>query len=65
MPSQSEEIINQGASTSGIQAQTKQDKKKNVPWIEKYRPQTFDEIMGKHLSYNIIFAVLTRFSSIY
>lgn len=35
--------VNQGASTS---SGVIEDKKKNQPWIEKYRPQTFEEIMG-------------------
>lgn len=40
-----DENVNQGASTSSAVAV--EDKKKNQPWIEKYRPQRFEEIMGK------------------
>lgn len=46
MPSQTEEVINEGASTSSAAQATKQEKKKNIPWIEKYRPHVFDDIMG-------------------
>ncbi|KAG5673978.1 hypothetical protein PVAND_003974 [Polypedilum vanderplanki] len=46
MPSEKETIYNEGASTSTAMGSPKQDKKKNVPWIEKYRPQIFEEIMG-------------------
>jgi hypothetical protein len=46
MPSQSEEIINEGASTSTPTQQTKGEKKRNIPWIEKYRPKVFEDIMG-------------------
>lgn len=41
--------INNGASTSTDATGQKEDKKKNQPWIEKYRPRKFEEIMGKHL----------------
>ena len=41
------EGVNEGASTSSAAAVAKQDKKKNAPWIEKFRPQVFEEIMGK------------------
>lgn len=46
--------VNNGASTSSTAEQTanKVDKKKNLPWIEKYRPQKFDEIMGKIFEMN-------------
>lgn len=47
MPLLTEEIINEGASTSNAVQQAKQDRKKSVPWIEKYRPQIFEDIMGK------------------
>lgn len=43
----SEENFNEGASTSSAAQQMKQEKKKSVPWIEKYRPQVFEDIMGK------------------
>lgn len=36
-----------GPSTSSAISAAKQDKKKNIPWIEKFRPQVFEEIMGK------------------
>jgi hypothetical protein len=41
--------VNAGASTSSALEPTgmKSDKKKNLPWIEKYRPQKFDDIMGE------------------
>jgi len=42
-----EPMCNEGASTSSAALTIKQDKKKNMPWIEKYRPQVFEEIMGK------------------
>lgn len=45
-----EENFNEGASTSAALT-SKQEKKKNQPWIEKFRPQKFEEIMGK--KYNI------------
>ena len=38
---------NEGASSSTSALVHKEDKKKNQPWIEKYRPQKFEEIMGK------------------
>lgn len=49
MPSQKEQVINQGASTSAQLQKIEKDKekKKSSPWIEKYRPQVFEEIMGK------------------
>lgn len=48
MPSQTEDIFNEGASTSkGGILKKPQEKKKNVPWIEKFRPTKFEEIMGK------------------
>lgn len=43
-----DESVNRGASTST--AAVIEDKKKNQPWIEKYRPQKFEEIMGKKSS---------------
>lgn len=46
MPATSTENYNEGASTSSSAQQAKQDRKKNVPWIEKYRPQVFEDIMG-------------------
>jgi hypothetical protein len=42
-----EAVVNSGASTSTTAETTKEDKKKNAPWIEKYRPHKFEEIMGK------------------
>lgn len=42
--------VNAGASTSAacsINAGKSDSKKRNLPWIEKYRPQKFDEIMGE------------------
>jgi len=43
-----EEVFNEGASTSsGTAINKQQEKKKSIPWIEKYRPQVFEEIMGK------------------
>lgn len=47
MPLLSEQNVNEGASTSSAVQQMKQDRKKSVPWIEKYRPQVFEDIMGK------------------
>jgi hypothetical protein len=47
MPAESEEVYNKGASTSASAESLKEEKKKNAPWIEKYRPQVFEEIMGK------------------
>lgn len=41
------EVYNEGASSSSALLTQKQDKKKNQPWIEKFRPQKFEEIMGK------------------
>lgn len=53
MPAESEDmetVVNEGASTSTSAALTlKEDKKKNSPWIEKYRPKVFEEIMGEFL----------------
>jgi replication factor C subunit 2/4 len=50
MPVEMEEVINEGASTSSGTALTKQqEKKKSLPWIEKYRPQVFEDIMGKFI----------------
>lgn len=46
---ESEAVVNEGASTSSTAATLKEDKKKNAPWIEKYRPKVFEEIMGKKL----------------
>ena len=46
MPAVSTESYNEGASTSSSVQQAKQDRKRSVPWIEKYRPQVFDDIMG-------------------
>uniref|UniRef100_U5EV45 Replication factor C subunit 2 n=1 Tax=Corethrella appendiculata TaxID=1370023 RepID=U5EV45_9DIPT len=37
--------VNEGASTSEIR-ETATNKKKSLPWIEKYRPQKFSEIVG-------------------
>lgn len=48
MPTEMEdsgEKYNEGASSSS--AFQKQDKKNSQPWIEKYRPQKFEEIMGR------------------
>lgn len=45
-----QENINDGASTSGA-LNSKQEKKKNQPWIEKFRPQKFEEIMGRNFQY--------------
>lgn len=42
-----DENVNQGASTSSAVVSIVEDKKKNQPWIEKYRPQRFEEIMGR------------------
>lgn len=42
----SEENYNEGASTSKSAQQVIQEKKKNVPWVEKYRPTKFEDIMG-------------------
>lgn len=47
MPMLNEENFNEGASTSSTAQQMKQDKKRSVPWIEKYRPQVFEDIMGE------------------
>lgn len=51
MPAETEEIqdvYNEGASTSIVSAAQKQEeKKKNQPWIEKFRPHKFEEIMGE------------------
>lgn len=47
MPTLSEENVNEGASTSTSAQVAKQDRKKTVPWIEKYRPQVFEDIMGR------------------
>lgn len=41
--------INEGASTSTTALAQKQDKRKNMPWIEKYRPKVFEEIMGEKM----------------
>lgn len=42
------EVVNDGASTSTASAAAqKEEKKRNQPWIEKYRPQKFEEIMGE------------------
>lgn len=50
-----DEIVNEGASTSAEAAALAQklEKKKNQPWIEKYRPQKFEEIMGENLDGNV------------
>lgn len=45
---ESNENYNEGASSSSA-LNKKEDKKKNQPWIEKFRPQKFEEIMGKKL----------------
>lgn len=53
MPAEIEEmetVVNEGASTSSAALKLKEDKKKNSPWIEKYRPKIFEEIMGKFCS---------------
>lgn len=42
-----QEVCNEGASTSSNALAQKEEKKKNQPWIEKFRPQKFEEIMGK------------------
>lgn len=42
-----ESSINQGASTSSAGQQKKEERKRSVPWIEKYRPQVFEDIMGE------------------
>lgn len=45
-----EDVVNEGASTSLASASSaalKADKKRNQPWIEKFRPQKFEEIMGE------------------
>lgn len=44
-----QEAVNDGATTSSAALAQKQEKKKNLPWIEKYRPQIFEEIMGKKI----------------
>jgi hypothetical protein len=48
--------VNSGASTSAASEAlgNKTDKKKNLPWIEKYRPQKFDEIMGMFEGYSTL-----------
>lgn len=57
MPAEIEEmetVVNEEASTSSVTSATlklKEDKKKNSPWIEKYRPKIFEEIMGKLKTY--------------
>ena len=33
-------------SAEGSSSSSKSRKEKNVPWIEKYRPKTFGEIVG-------------------
>jgi hypothetical protein len=53
MPSQNDEVYNEGASTSTSAETLKQDKKKSAPWIEKYRPQVFEEIMGEKNSFSL------------
>lgn len=53
--------VNAGASTSAACATNaaKSDaRKKNLPWIEKYRPQKFEEIMGKSNSDIVDFCLL-------
>jgi hypothetical protein len=51
----SEAVVNSGASTSTTATTSKEDRKKNAPWIEKYRPQVFEEIMGKNCkTFNIL-----------
>lgn len=59
MPVESEEIFNEGASTSSAAQVAKDEKKKNVPWIEKYRPQKFEEIMGEKCFFILIITYLT------
>lgn len=49
MPAVNSESFNEGASTSSSVQQAKQDRKRSVPWIEKYRPQVFEDIMGLFL----------------
>lgn len=39
--------VNEGASTSSAGQLMKQDRKRSVPYLEKYRPQVFEDIMGK------------------
>lgn len=47
------EVVNDGASTSTSAAVAqKAEKKKNQPWIEKYRPQKFEEIMGENENFD-------------
>ncbi|XP_053685270.1 replication factor C subunit 2 [Sabethes cyaneus] len=41
-----ESQVNEGASSSSTSKDNTQNKKKNLPWIEKYRPQRFEEIVG-------------------
>lgn len=53
MPLLTEDNVNEGASTSSSAQQMKQDRKKSVPWIEKYRPQVFEDIMGKKKKSNV------------
>lgn len=50
MTAETESNVNSGASTSAgaaTNAGKAEAKKKSLPWIEKYRPQKFDEIMGE------------------
>jgi hypothetical protein len=50
MPSQSD-VYNEGASTSSATKQPEKNARpKHIPWIEKYRPQVFDEIMGNFVN---------------
>lgn len=44
---EAQDIDMEGPSTSSAAVAQKAEKKKNQPWIEKYRPQVFEEIMGK------------------
>lgn len=51
-----EQDLNVGASTSSAAAVQKEvqkeEKKRNQPWIEKYRPHKFEEIMGENRNFS-------------